>query len=34
MFKQFGEFLKEHGIAKQTSTPYIRQQNGVVECAN
>jgi hypothetical protein len=34
MFKQFGEFLKEHGITKQTSTPYIPQQKRVVECAN
>jgi hypothetical protein len=34
MFKQFGDFFKEHGIVKQTSTPYIPHQKGVVECAN
>ena len=32
--KGFRRFLKEHGIKKQTSTPYRPQQNGVAERAN
>ena len=34
MSNQFGEFLKKQGIARQTSTPYTPQQNGVAERAN
>jgi len=32
--KPFKRFLKDHGIEKQTSTPYTPQQNGVAERAN
>ena len=32
--KNFGTFLGENGIARQTSTPYTPQQNGVAERAN
>ncbi len=32
--KAFKQFLKDHGIAKETSTPYRPQQNGVAERAN
>jgi reverse transcriptase-like protein len=32
--KYFDEYLKIHGIARQTSTPYTPQQNGVAERAN
>jgi transposase InsO family protein len=32
--KGLRRFLKEHGIEKQTSTPYRPQQNGVAERAN
>ena len=34
MSNQFREFLKKEGIARQTSTPYTPQQNGVAERAN
>ena len=34
MSKQFEELLKIHGIARQTSTPYTPQQNGVAERVN
>ena len=29
-----GEFMKKEGIARQTSAPYIPQQNGIAERAN
>ena len=32
--KAFNQFLKDHGIEKQMSTPYTLQQNGVAERAN
>ena len=34
MSKAFMKFLVDHGIAKETSTPYQSQQNGVAERAN
>lgn len=34
MSKQFGEFLKQHGIERQTSAPYTPQQNRVAERMN
>ena len=34
MSKAFMKFLVDHGIAKETSTPYRPQQNGVAERAN
>jgi len=34
MSKAFIKFLVDHGIAKETSTPYRPQQNGVAERAN
>jgi transposase InsO family protein len=34
MSKAFMKFLMEHGIAKETSTPYWPQQNAVAERAN
>lgn len=34
MSNQFGELLKKEGIARQTTTPYTPQQNGVAERAN
>ena len=32
--KAFDDFLNKHGIARQTSSPYTPQQNGVAERAN
>jgi len=32
--KEFGEFLKFHGIQYQKSAPYSPQQNGIVEQVN
>ena len=34
MSNKFKEFLKKEGIARQTSTPYTPQQNGVAKRAN
>ena len=34
MSNQFGEFLKKKGIARQKSTPYTPEQNGVAKRAN
>ena len=32
--KEFEEFCKKCGIARQKTTPYIRQKNGVAERMN
>lgn len=34
MSKQFDVYLKNEGIARQTTTPYTPQQNGVAERTN
>ena len=34
MSNKFDDFLKKEGIARQTSTPYTPQENGVAEHAN
>lgn len=32
--KEFDQFYKQHGIDQQNTTPYMPQQNGVIERMN